>query len=72
MQHDEWHDQILEEKAETVLGCLRAEKVFALDRTAQGFRFVELCDEYYGTTLSVDQMRMLIAELQQLVDEAIS
>lgn len=65
-----WQNEILTEKRSTILECLEDEKLFWVDRTALGFQIVEMCDGYYGTTLSVDQMRRLIAELQQLVDEA--
>lgn len=63
-------DALLEEEFPTILQCLgeHGERVFDITRTARGFRIVECCDQYYGITLSQDQMRRLINELQALLE----
>ncbi|TXL75128.1 hypothetical protein FHP25_14680 [Vineibacter terrae] len=62
-----WHDEILVEEHPTIIECLeKRAKLFVIDRTEKGYRIVELCDGYYGTTLSQDQFERFIAELQLL------
>ena len=51
-----------------MIDCLgeKQAKVVAIEKTERGYRIAELCDEYYGTTLSQGQFEQLIAELQVL------
>jgi hypothetical protein len=72
MSYNDWHDEIMEERCSTILDCLADIRMFSIEKTEKGFRIVELLDEYNGTTLSVDQMCRLIAELQQLLGSATS
>lgn len=69
MTYDDWHDEIMEECCPTIIGCLKDIRLLSIEKTEKGVRIVELVDYYNGTTLTVDQMRRLIAELQQLVDD---
>ncbi len=66
----EWHDEILVEEYATILDCLGdgSSKVFSIEKTDKGFRITELCDGYYGTTLTMDQLLRLIKELQDLAE----
>ena len=71
--NDPTHDDILEEQCQTMiesLGCdgtgRSGAKVVHIRKTEHGYRFVELCDEYYGVTLNQDQMERFIKELQAL------
>lgn len=69
----EWHHKILEEQLPTIIESLGLDsdgstgaKVVQITKSEQGYKFVELCDEYYGVTLSQDQMERFIKELQVL------
>jgi len=64
----EWQDEILEEEQDSLIACLgpKQARVVSIEKTAQGYRFVECCDEYYGTTLSQEQFKRFTAELQAL------
>ena len=66
--HYEWHDEIMKEEHGSILECLglRGHKVVHIEKTDKGYKFMELCDEYYGTTLNQEQFERLIAELQEL------
>lgn len=66
----EWHNQILEQKFETIIECLgeKGASVIDIALTRNGVRMCELCDGYYGTTLSKAQLDRFIAELQALSD----
>jgi len=66
----EWHDEILEEKFETIIECLGENGAGVIDvaLTKHGVRMCEVCDGYYGTTLSKAQLDRFIAELQALSD----
>ncbi|MBV1918328.1 MAG: hypothetical protein KUG65_09755 [Sphingomonadaceae bacterium] len=68
MSYSDWHDQIMEEDYPTIIECLEENKLFSLERTQRGLQIIELCDGYFGTTLSNDQLRRLIDELKQLLD----
>lgn len=57
----EWHDEYLSEAYGSIIDCLASEKVLSIVKTSKGIQFVELCDEYHGCTLSVEQTRRLIA-----------
>ena len=65
---EEWHDKLLVEEHPTILECLgeKQAKIFSIEKTDRGYRVVELCDGYYGTTLSQEQLERLIGELQRL------
>lgn len=67
---EEWHDEILEETFETIIECLGENGAAVVDiaLTENGVRMCELCDGYYGTTLSKAQLDRFIAELQALSD----
>lgn len=72
LNYEEHHD-LLEEEFPTILECLglpddkrRAAQVVSITKTEKGYKFVELCDEYYGVTLSQEQMERFIGELQEL------
>lgn len=62
----EWHHEILEEKHDSLIDCLAHEGIVSIERTENGYKFVECCDSYHGTTLSQSQFERLIAELQEL------
>ncbi|MBC7147462.1 MAG: hypothetical protein H5U24_19030 [Thioclava marina] len=66
----EWHEEILEEKFETIIECLGEDGAAVIDvaLTENGVRMCELCDGYHGTTLSKAQLDRFIAELQALSD----
>ena len=64
---EEWHNQILEEEYPTIIECLeKVAKVFAIRKTEIGYKFIELCDQYYGVTLSQQQLERLAEELRQM------
>jgi hypothetical protein len=64
----DWHDEILKESNRRIVECLgeKQAKIVSIEKTARGYRIVELCDGYYGRTLSQEQMERLIEELRQL------
>lgn len=66
----DWHEEILEETFETIIECLGENGAAVVDiaLTKNGVRMCELCDGYYGTTLSKVQLDRFIAELQALSD----
>lgn len=68
--HYEWHHEILEENFATIIKCLGEKGAGVIDiaLTDNGVRMCELCDGYYGTTLSKAQLDRFIAELQALSD----
>lgn len=68
--HYDWHHKILEEEFETIIECLgeKGASVIDIALTHKGVRICELCDGYYGTTLSKEQLDRFIAELQALSD----
>lgn len=72
MNHTHWHDMIMKEECPTMLKCLEEQRLFSVERTEHGFHILELCDYYFETTLTPEQMRRLIGELQQLLDEPAS
>lgn len=63
-----WHDEIMPEPFDTILECLGSEgaKLFSVEITPKGLQIVELCDGYYGTTLTKKQLNRLIEELSAL------
>jgi hypothetical protein len=67
----EWHDEIMPEPFDTILECLdrEGEKLFSVKITENGLRIWELCDEYYGTTLTKSQLDRLIAELTAISEK---
>ncbi len=66
MSYEDLHDEILEEERDSIIGSLEAAKVIQITKTEHGYQFVELCDGYYGTSLSQEQMERFIGELQAL------
>lgn len=64
----EWHDEILKEDHETIIESLGfgGASVIDITLTDKGVRLCELCDGYYGTTLSKVQLERFITELQAL------
>ncbi|MDJ1008623.1 MAG: hypothetical protein QNJ13_12455 [Paracoccaceae bacterium] len=66
----EWHDEILEQEFETIIECLGEHGAAVIDvvLTENGVRMCELCDGYYGTTLSKVQLDRFVAELQAMSD----
>lgn len=65
-----WHlqpipqDRMRETMLETLSeGC----NIVAFTKTDEGVMVVEQCDEYHGCTLSLDQVRQLIKELEALI-----
>ena len=69
----EWHDKILNEELPTIIESLgqsddgnQGAKIVSISKTEKGYKFVELRDEYYGTTLNQEQMERFINELQKL------
>ena len=67
----EWHEEYLTEEFPTVLEYLGDDgaRIVQIDKTEKGVRFVECCDGYYGTTLSIPQAKRLILELQEMVGD---
>lgn len=65
----EWQEEILSEKQGSIIDSLASERVLHVSKTKHGIKFVELCDEYYGCTLSREQCMRFIAELQALLDD---
>lgn len=63
-----WHDETLIPEHESILQCLGSDqsRIFDLEKTGNGYRIVEACDGYFGTTLSQKQLEKLIDELRQL------
>lgn len=71
-RHDldyDWHHKCLSEDHSTILDCLAEERVLSVVRTDRGIQFVEMCDQYYGRTLSPEQCKRFIAELQALLEQ---
>jgi hypothetical protein len=73
MLDDDWHNEILNEHHSTIIECLgdpnhdsRGAKVVEISKTENGYKFKELCDEYYGVTLNQQQMERFIQELMEL------
>ena len=73
MLDSEWHHKILKEGFPTIIESLgqshdgeAGAKIVSITKTDNGYKFVELCHEYYGTTLSQEQMEQFIEELQEL------
>lgn len=66
--HYDWHHKILEEEFGKIIECLgeKGASVIDIALTDKGLRICELCDGYYGTTLSKDQLDRFISELQTL------
>jgi hypothetical protein len=66
-----WHDEIMPEPFDTILECLdrEGEKLFSAKITEKGLRIWELCDEYYGPTLTKNQLDRLIAELTAISEK---
>lgn len=67
----DWHDEIMKEEHPTIIECLgeKQKKIVSIEKTAKGYRIVELCDGYYGTTLSQRQLERLIEELRELAKD---
>ena len=59
---------ILEERKTTILESLEEARLVSIGPSEHGFQIVELCDGYYGNTLTKEQMERLITELQQLLN----
>lgn len=74
LSYYDWHDEILKEKHSTIIECLgeKQAKVVSIEKTEKGYRITELCDQYYGTTLSQQQFERFIAELQELAKSDVS
>ena len=69
LAYDE-HEKILEPNCNSILKSLGDDggaKIFLLEKTENGYRFVECCDSYYGVTLSEDQFKQLIKEMTDLL-----
>jgi hypothetical protein len=68
MHYEERHNAVLDPGSQSIIECLgpKQEKIVAIEKTPSGYRFVECCDGYYGTTLNQAQFERLIAELQAL------
>lgn len=66
----DWHNAILEEEFGAIIECLGENGASVVDvaLTENGVRICELCDGWYGTTLSKSQLDRFIAELQALSD----
>lgn len=64
----DWHDAIMREDHDSILKCLglKGERIVSIEKTDKGYKFLELCDEHYGTTLNQEQFERFIAELQEL------
>lgn len=67
------HHDILKEELPSVLESIglnkdstKGAKIVQITKTDKGYMFVELCDEYYGVTLSQEQMERFVKELQEL------
>lgn len=72
LSYEAQHD-LLEEEFPTIIECLglsdgerSGAQVVSITKTEKGYKFIELCDEYYGITLSQEQMERFIQELQEL------
>lgn len=65
---EEWHDEILIEKQDTILASLGEGGVnlISFEKTEKGYQVLELVEHYGGTTLNQDQMERFIKELQVL------
>lgn len=68
----DYFDEIIEENHDTIIDCLAEQKIISIQKTKKGYRFVELCDEYYGGSLNQEQFERLIAELQKLARSQVS
>ena len=68
MDYEERHNDRLDPGNPSIIDCLGPvqEKIVAIEKTSSGYRFVECCDGYYGTTLNQAQFEQLIAELKVL------
>ncbi|MFV0645230.1 MAG: hypothetical protein ACK5NN_12150 [Sphingomonadaceae bacterium] len=69
--HYDWHHAKVEEEFGSIIECLgeKGASVIDIALTHKGVRICELCDGYYGTTLSKDQLDRFIVELQALSDK---
>jgi len=67
--YQQLHDEILEEEASTIIESLGEDyaRIIQITKTDKGVQIVECCDGYYGTTLSENQVRRLIKELEELI-----
>lgn len=52
--------------AGSILERLKTDCVFAVQRTERGFMLYEMCDRWYGSELSADELRRLADELREL------
>lgn len=66
-----WHHEIMPEPFDTILECLGYEgaKLFSVEITPRGLKILELCDGYYGTTLTKSQLDRLILELSAISEK---
>ena len=67
--YEQLHDEIFEEQAPTMIEALGEGhgRIIQITKTDKGIKFVECCDGYYGTTLTEEQVKRLIDELQKLL-----
>ena len=61
-----WQGELLPE-GEPVLDSLKALRIMAIEETDNGYCITEQCDQYFGITLTREQMQKLIAELQDMI-----
>jgi hypothetical protein len=67
----DWHNEIMTENFDTIVECLGeyGHAVTDIAITENGVRICELCDGYYGTTLTKNQLDRLIVELKAISDK---
>ena len=52
----------------SILDHLKEERVLDVYRSGNKIYFTEMCDQYYGTSLTKDELYKLIKELTYLAD----
>jgi hypothetical protein len=63
----DWQDDELEIKdGQSILDALRDNRIVDIDIGPKGLRLVEECDRYHGATLTKEQAKRLIDELEDL------
>ena len=69
MVYCNWQDNVEDITTNSVIEWLGTEnmKIVSVDKTITGYRLIECCDGYYGTTLNEEQFRQLIRELEALL-----
>jgi hypothetical protein len=51
------------------LDWLQRNRIFQLQRRGDDFILIEACDDYFAVDISKDQLKNIIKELQELLDD---